>query len=198
MNIRPVTLLCSVLALLSTAAYASSEPVTATDDGVIAPLTESQKTTAAALRKLYQESRNMHLKSLEEYKAFMMAHVHDDVQFAMTMVNHIKGKPDQTQTLVLDKKKFEDSLDENYAMSQGADIKHKIDDVYVGADGKTARVTDITVLKKIVDMEKQGRIFKVEIQSQSTCDDILEIGDDGIPKIKQSTCNAENYFTHQQ
>lgn len=190
-------LFCSALALLSTPAIASSEPVTVVNE-VPAVTAPAEKFTDAALRQFYNDSKQAHLKSFEEYKSFMSTHAREDVQFALTMVNHLPNQPDQKQTLVMDKKKFEESLEENYAMSQGADIKHKIIDVYIGADGKSATVRDMTTMSKVVDMPRDGKVFKIEVQSQSTCDDVLTLGDKGQPQIHQSTCTAENYFYPQK
>ena len=192
MTLRTRILFCSAIALLSAPALASSEPVIVTNE--IQPTAPADKLTDAALRNFYDQSKAIHLKSFEEYKAFMTAHVRDDVQFALTMVNHIPNQPDQKQTLIMDKKKFEESLDENYAMSQGADIKHKVVDIYIGEDGKSANIRDMTTMSKVVDMTRDGKTHKIEVQSQSTCDDIVTLGASGLPQIHQSTCNAENYF----
>lgn len=198
MTIR-VSLLCTALALLTVPALAASEPTTIVNQAPAQPAATApaqvDRLTPAMVREFYEQGKIMHHKSLAEYKVFMLSHITDDVQFAMKMTNHVQGTPDQIQTLVLDKKKFEDSLDENYNMSQGAAINHRIEDVYIGADGKTGKVTDVTVMKKVVDMTKQGKAFKIEIQSQSTCEDIVVLGSNGLPQIKQSTCTAENYFT---
>lgn len=196
MTLRTRILFCSALALLAAPAFASSEPVVVTNE--VQPTVTADKLTEAALRNFYDLSKTAHLKSFDEYQSFMTVHVRDDVQFALTMVNHLPNQPDQKQTLIMDKKKFEESLKENYAMSQGADIKHKVVDVYIGADGKTANVRDMTTMSKVVDMPRDGKVYKIEVQSQSTCDDILTLGPAGQPQIHQSTCNAENYFYPQK
>jgi hypothetical protein len=201
MTRRSQFLLCSALALLLSApALAAPEAVKLVND---APATINlpappDKLTEEGLKAFYDESKKIHLKSFEEYQNFMSAHVRDDVQFTLAMVNHIPSQPDQKQTLIMNKKKFEDSLKENYTMSQGADIQHSVVDMYISADGKTANVRDMTTMSKVVAMQSEGKVIKVEVQSQSTCDDILTLSDKGLPQIHQSTCNAENYFYPQK
>lgn len=178
----------------ATSPEATAAPIVAPNE-ITPPTTPGdEKLTDEKIRKFYALGKELHLKPYPDYEAFMKAHTRDDVQFTMNVTTRVPGKPDYKQTVVLDKDKFFASLPENYKISQGAKFTHEIGSIYIGEDGKTAHVKDLTTMSNTINVPQGRQAVPVDIQSQTTCEDIVKLGPGGIVQMQQSRCESENYF----
>ncbi len=151
--------------------------------------------TEEDVRNFYDESKKIHKRPYPEYAAFMNLHTTEDALFTLNMLNHRPGvKEPKKQTLIMNKDQFISSLPETYNFIQGSVVKHKVDDIDVNPDGKSARVTDTTYTSNTVELpDAGGKMRKIDVQTQSKCEDLVT-STGKVVKIQKSVCKSENFF----
>lgn len=181
-------LLAGAAPLTSTA---HSEPAAAP---AVEKIREFGNLTDENVRSFYDQSKQVHTKSYHDYAAFMSAHTTETATITLNMTNHLPGGKEQKQTLIMDKDKFVASLPENYRFSQGAKVEHKITNIDIAPDAKTAIIKDVTFISNSIMAPTARGEVKLDVQTQSSCEDQVVDTPGEVIKIQKSTCTSESFF----
>lgn len=150
--------------------------------------------TDESVEAYYNILKKLHRKSYEDYKAFTYDHTDEHAQITVNMIHHPPNGKDQKKTVVMNKEKLMASLPETYKFSLGAKVQHKLLDIEVAGDGKSATIKNIVFISTVIDMPSSKGATKVDVRTQSNCTNHL-IGDPLVGvKVDKSVCTTESFF----